>query len=51
MVSAIAGDISVAMAQLGLNSIDQIGPQCLWTNQTVAAESGEANFKKTTKPV
>lgn len=49
MIEAIAGDIGVAMAQLGVNSIPQIGAQCLWTDRTGAEEPGETDFRITTK--
>lgn len=44
LVTAIAGDISVAMAQLGVNTIDQIGPHCLWTNRTGSDEQDETDL-------
>ena len=49
LVSAIAGDISVAMAQLGVNAIDQIGPQCLWTARTGSDEQDKTDLALTTK--
>lgn len=49
LVDAISNDISVVMAQLGVNSIDQIGSHCLWTERTVSAEWDGAGHSRLTK--
>lgn len=49
LVDAFAGDVSVAMAQLGLKSIDQIDEHCLWSDQTAQQAHHDTNLKITGK--
>ena len=45
LVDAIAGDISVAMAQLGVNSINQLDETCLWQTEVLPLSKQETDIK------
>lgn len=51
LVDAIAGDIGVAMAQLGVTEIQQLDEHCLWKGDPAARAQDLPILKTITKPV
>lgn len=49
LVDAIAVDINIAMAQLGVKTIDQIDKHCLWQDGAVPLTNEDPDLKITTK--
>lgn len=49
LVDAVAGDISVAMAQLGVTEIHQLDEQCLWQGDPAVPAEDIPTLKITTK--